>query len=118
MWFSDPAGGHDEGLDDTEQTKYTNELLELMALEGGDNLYRGSFEDQYGDIHDWQSGVITHHYLCRQLYLHYNQQVRWVGLEGAGLPLQAAIYLHYNHQVRWVGLEGGAGCCVFNSGTT
>ena len=67
-----------ETVDDLELTKYTNELLSLVEQEGGDNptFYRGSFEDQYGDIHDWQTGVVTHHYLCRQLYLHYNQQVR------------------------------------------
>ena len=61
-----------------EFTKYTNELLSLVQQEGGDNptFYKGSFEDQYGDIHDWQTGVVTQHYLCRQLYLHYNQTVR------------------------------------------
>ena len=49
--------------------------MALVAQEGGVNLYRGSFEDEFGEIHDWQNDLVTHHYLCRQLYLHYNQQV-------------------------------------------
>ncbi len=67
-----------------ELVKYTNELLALMKQEGGEDpaSYRGSFEDPYGDIHDWQTDVVTQHYLCRQLYLHYNQQVR--GVVGGG----------------------------------
>ena len=62
-----------------EDDKYTNELLNLVKQEGGENPafenYNSNFEDQYGDLHDWQSGTATQHYLCRQLYLHYTQQV-------------------------------------------
>ena len=63
--------------EDPDLIKNTNELLSLTEQEGGDKQnYRGSFEDLLGDIHDWQNDVVTHHYLCRQLYLHYNQNVR------------------------------------------
>ena len=52
----------------------------LLKQEGGDNpvfdSYRSKFEDQYGDLHDWQASTSTHLYLCRQLYLHYTQVVR------------------------------------------
>lgn len=72
---ADSTHGQDETGDDLELSKYTNELMALVAQEGGVNLYRGSFEDEFGEIHDWQSDLVTHHYLCRQLYLHYNQQV-------------------------------------------
>lgn len=67
-------------MEDLEITRYTNELLALADMEGpGENLYRGSFEDEYGDTHDWQIDVVTHHYLCRQLYLHYNYHVSLAG---------------------------------------
>ena len=53
------------------------ELVELLAQESGGQISadRESFEDQYGDMHDWTSGVTTQLYLCRQLYLHYTLQV-------------------------------------------
>lgn len=73
----DPGRSEEE---DPDLIKNTNELLALTEQEGGDKQsYRGSFEDHLGDIHDWQNDVVTHHYLCRQLYLHYNQSVRGGG---------------------------------------
>ena len=63
-------------MEEVELAQHTKELLMMVEQEGGENLYRGAFEDQYGDTHDWQTDVVTHHYLCRLLYLHYNQQVR------------------------------------------
>ncbi len=53
------------------------ELVELLAQESGGQISadREPFEDQYGDMHDWTSGVTTQLYLCRQLYLHYTLQV-------------------------------------------
>ena len=78
---ADPASvGQEEALDDIELSRHTHELLELVELEGGVNLtLKGSFEDEYGEIHDWNSDVVTHHYLCRQLYLHYILHVRGGG---------------------------------------
>ena len=65
---------------DPEEEKYSNELLMLVKQEGGDNpvfdSYRSKFEDQYGDLHDWQASTTTHLYLCRELYRHYTQVVR------------------------------------------
>lgn len=37
--------------------------------------YKSKFEDEYGDLHDWQGGTPIQHYLCRQLYTHYTQHV-------------------------------------------
>lgn len=74
----DPTG-QQELEEDPEEEKHTNELLMLLKQEGGDNpvfdSYTSKFEDRYGDLHDWQTGTTTHHYLCRQLYLHYTQAV-------------------------------------------
>ena len=68
-------GGQDD--EDPELLGYTEELLALTAQEGGEQQnYRGSFEDDLGDIHDWQNDVLTQRYLCRLLYLHYKQTVR------------------------------------------
>ena len=70
----------DEGVFDPGEDRNNSELLSLLKQESGENPvfegYRVSFEDQYGDLHDWQSGVTTQLYLCRQLYIHYNSQVR------------------------------------------
>lgn len=33
------------------------------------------FEDQYGDIHDWNMDSNIYHYLCRKLYVHYTVHV-------------------------------------------
>lgn len=69
----------DEGVYDPGEDRNNSELLSLLKQESGENPvfegYRVSFEDQYGDQHDWQSGVTTQLYLCRQLYVHYNSQV-------------------------------------------
>ncbi len=66
---------HDD--EDPELSRHTEELLSLTTQEGGDQQnYRGSFEDDLGDIHEWQNDVLTQQYLCRLLYLHYNQAVR------------------------------------------
>ena len=74
-------------MEDVELTRHTQELLLLVELEGAVNLNKGPFEDEHGDIHDWQADLITHHYLCRQLYLHYNQHVRGGGLGGRGFTV-------------------------------
>lgn len=50
------------------------ELVTLLSQESG-SPFRGAgeaFEDKYGDVHDWNSGVTTQLYLCRQLFLHYS----------------------------------------------
>ena len=36
---------------------------------------QANFEDQFGDIHDWKGDGNIHHFLCRQLYLHYTAAV-------------------------------------------
>ena len=75
--------GNDE--EDPELVQHTDELLALTAQEGGDQQnYRGSFEDDLGDIHDWQNDVLTQRYLCRLLYLHYKQTVKGQLVNGKG----------------------------------
>ena len=87
----DPTG-QQELEEDPEEDKYSNELLMLIKQEGGDNpvfdSYMSKFEDQYGDLHDWQTGTTTHHYLCRELYLHYTQAVR----PATVLPLHTTVH--------------------------
>lgn len=77
---ADPAGTEEEGEADAEDEVYKEELLQLLQRESeGKNvfqIYKSSFKDEYGDQHDWQSDTTVQHYLCRQLYLHYTQQVR------------------------------------------
>ncbi|XP_064395380.1 uncharacterized protein LOC135342564 isoform X2 [Halichondria panicea] len=76
-------GDEDELVEEGANT----ELVELLAQESGGQISadREPFEDQYGDMHDWTSGVTTQLYLCRQLYLHYTLQEgdvltdEWVG---------------------------------------
>lgn len=71
-----------QGLGDEEdlgEEASNAELVSLLSEESGDHpvfrSYRESFEDQYGDVHDWSGGVTTQLYLCRQLYIHYTIQV-------------------------------------------
>lgn len=77
--FTIAAGASGAQEIDPDDAKYKSELWTLMQQEGGENpefdSYRTTFVDQYGDYHDWQEDTITQHYLCRQLYLHYKQQV-------------------------------------------
>ncbi len=74
----DPAGPQEDDTDPDEE-KYNKILIDLIKQEGGDNpvfdSYESKFEDQYGDLHEWQSGSTVRHYLCRQLFIHYTQQV-------------------------------------------
>lgn len=78
-WSLDPAGSEEEGDIDAEDVAYKQELLQLLQQESEGNdvfLYcKSTFKDEYGDQHDWQSDTTVQHYLCRQLYLHYTQQV-------------------------------------------
>lgn len=66
--------GDDEDL---VEEACNNELTSLLSQESGGQVSGGRepFEDQYGDTHDWTSGVTTQLYLCRQLYLHYTLNV-------------------------------------------
>lgn len=45
----------------------------LVDISGGQ---QSVFEDQYGEVHDWNNDSNICHFLCRQLYLHYTQYVR------------------------------------------
>ena len=76
--LADPAGAEEEG-EDADNEVYKEELLHLLQRESEGNdvfHYKSSFKDEYGDQHDWNSDTTVQHYLCRQLYLHYTQQVR------------------------------------------
>ncbi|KAL5483924.1 hypothetical protein EMCRGX_G020344 [Ephydatia muelleri] len=46
-------------------------LVELLKEEGWET--EGVFEDEYGEIHDWNMDTNVQHFLCRCLYLHYTQ---------------------------------------------
>lgn len=79
-----PAGAQEDEID-PEEEENSNELLWLLKQEGGDNpvfeSYKSKFEDEYGDLHDWQGGTPIQHYLCRQLYTHYTQHVQEARLQ-------------------------------------
>ena len=75
----DPSSAVEEE-EDPENEQYNEELLQLLKMESeGNDLfqsYKSTFNDQYGDQHDWQSGTTMQHYLCRQLFIHYTCHVR------------------------------------------
>ena len=78
--FEDPAGAEEERKGDEDETMYQEELLQLLQKESDGNdmfHYKSSFKDEYGDWHNWHSDSTVQHYLCRQLYLHYTQHVRY-----------------------------------------
>lgn len=77
--FEDPAGAEEERKGDEDETMYQEELLQLLQKESGNDMfhYKSSFKDEYGDWHNWHSDATVQHYLCRQLYLHYTQHVRY-----------------------------------------
>ncbi|XP_065916446.1 TBC1 domain family member 2B-like [Dysidea avara] len=65
---------------DPEEEKAKKDLLGILKNEAGENLpFVGSdnklqlqtFEDQYGELHDWAQGNEIQHFLCHQLYLHF-----------------------------------------------
>ena len=60
-------------------------LVELLKEEGWET--EGVFEDEYGDVHDWNTDTNVQHFLCRCLYLHYTQHV------------STHMYLHYTQHV-------------------
>ena len=64
-------------LRDNPETVRNPRLVELLKEEGWET--EGVFEDEYGDVHDWNNGVSVQHFLCRCLYLHYTQHVRALG---------------------------------------
>ena len=74
------GGGADEEGDLADESRHTKELLALLKQEAGDHpvfeTYCSAFEDHYGDQYDWQGDTTTHRYLCRLLYIYYNQNVR------------------------------------------
>ena len=75
---ADPAGAEDEQKAEEDEAIYQEELLQLLQKESDNNdvfNYKSSFKDEYGDWHHWESDTTVKHYLCRQLYLHYTQQV-------------------------------------------
>lgn len=78
--LADPVGAEEEGEADAEDVACEQELLQLLQRESeGNDVFlncKSTFKDEYGDQHDWQNDTTVQHYLCRQLYLHYTQQVK------------------------------------------
>ena len=60
-------------LRDNPETIRNPRLVELLKEEGWET--EGVFEDEYGDVHDWNTDTNVQHFLCRCLYLHYTQHV-------------------------------------------
>ncbi|XP_019861647.1 PREDICTED: uncharacterized protein LOC109590165, partial [Amphimedon queenslandica] len=63
---------------DTFEEKLKDEVINLITEEDtssdsflGTIKTQANFEDHFGDIHDWKGDSNIHHFLCRQLYLHY-----------------------------------------------
>ena len=50
--------------------------MPTLSLHRSDNkLQLQTFEDQYGELHDWAQGNEIQHFLCHQLYLHFTSTV-------------------------------------------
>lgn len=79
-YLADLVGAEEEGEADGEDVAHEQELLQLLQRESeGNDVFlncKSTFKDEYGDQHDWHNDTTVRHYLCRQLYLHYTQQVK------------------------------------------
>lgn len=91
--LADLVGAEEEGEADAEDVAYEQELLQLLQRESeGNDVFlncKSTFKDEYGDQHDWHNDTTVQHYLCRQLYLHYTQQVNRL----LPLPVLSALIL-------------------------